>query len=285
MGHKLIKIADRKVGRGEQTFIIAEIGINHNGDMKLARRLITEAKQAGVDAVKLQTYITEKRVTKNSPIYCILKQCELSFDQQKELFELGRDLGVMVFSTPFDEESVDFLASIDCPIFKIASFDSVNLKLLRKVAATGRPVILSTGMTSLVELSVAWSALGGKEDGTGCDLAILHCISAYPTNLDDANLAAVTYLDDNHGGPVGFSDHTIGIDATRYSIFAGATLIEKHFTLDCQMDGPDHKLSADLVTMKALVEAVRQAEIIRGIGELRVRDVERDTFQYRRQSS
>ena len=177
MGNKILKIGRASVGLGKPVHIIAEVGINHDGDMGKAVELVRQAKTAGADSVKLQTYVTEHRVPKDHAVYGILKQCELSHAEQKELFDLGKELGITVFSTPFDDESVDFLESIDTPVYKIASFDSVNTKLLAKVSSTNKPVIMSTGMTSLDELGLAWKALGGKEDGKGCDLLLMHCVS------------------------------------------------------------------------------------------------------------
>lgn len=285
MGNKLIKLEGRLIGRGQPTFVIAELGINHNGEMSIAKDAIRAAYEAGADAVKLQTYITEKRVAKDSPIFDILKKCELSFEQQEELFQFGNEIGISVFSTPFDDESIDFLSSISCPLLKIASFDSVNLKLLDKVRQVSVPVIMSTGMTSLDELGAAWRALGGKDDGTGCDLALMHCVSSYPTELEEIDMSVVGFLDENHLGPVGFSDHTIGSEAAQFAIFAGASLIEKHFTLDTKMEGPDHTLSVDPMGMHEMVAGIRRAEKIMGIRELRVRDCEQGTLQYRRVSS
>ena len=140
-----------------------------------AIKLFEEAKKSGADAVKLQTYITEQRVPKDHAVYDILKQCELSHIDQKELFDLGKDIGITIFSTPFDDESVDFLESLDTPVYKIASFDSVNTNLLKKVGSTGKPVIMSTGMTNIDELGLAWKALGGKDDGTFRLFEELYC--------------------------------------------------------------------------------------------------------------
>jgi sialic acid synthase SpsE len=284
MDKNTITVAGRALGDNQPVYVIAEVGINHDGDMESARSLIHAAKEAGADAVKLQTYITEKRVSVDSPVFEILKKCELSFDQQRELFELGNAIGVTVFSTPFDDESVDFLESISCPVYKIASFDSVNKALLRKVATTGKPVIMSTGMTNLEELGEAWKALGGQSDGTGCDLALLHCISAYPTPAEEANLGMIPLLDSLHNGPVGYSDHTLGVEIPLMAVAAGAQIIEKHFTLDIQADGPDHALSADPQTMKEVVEGIRRMEKIMGKREMRIREVEQSIVPFRRAS-
>ena len=284
MGSKTIKIENTLVGEGEPVYIIAEVGINHDGDMKKAVKLIEQAKKSGANAVKLQTYITEYRVPKDHAVYGILKQCELSHADQKELFSLGRELGITVFSTPFDDESVDFLEEIKSPVYKIASFDSVNTKLLNKVSTTNKPVIMSTGMTSLDELGAAWKALGGKEDGTGCELALMHCVSSYPLEDKRANLAIIQFLHEGHGGPVGYSDHTIGAEIPIYGVAAGASIIEKHFTLDTTSDGPDHSMSADPQTLSELVLKVKWIQEILGSKEMKVREAEKGSISYRRPS-
>ena len=284
MGNKTIKIGNTSVGDGESVYVIAEVGINHDGDMKKAVKLVEEAKKSGANAVKLQTYITEYRVPKDHAVYGILKQCELSHNDQKELFNLGKDLDITVFSTPFDNESVDFLEELNNPVYKIASFDSVNTKLLNKVSSTNKPVIMSTGMTSLEELGVAWKALGGNDDGTGCDLALLHCVSSYPLEDKRANLAIIQYLHSVHEGPVGYSDHTIGTQIPIFGVAAGASIIEKHFTLDSNSDGPDHSMSADPQTLSELVDKIRWIEEILGKKDMKIRDAEEGSISYRRPS-
>jgi len=284
MGNKIIKIGGDGVGTGKSVYIIAEVGINHDGDMAKAVKLIQEAKKSGADSVKLQTYITEYRVPKDHAVYETLKQCELSHAHQKELFDLGADLGITVFSTPFDDESVDFLESLHTPVYKIASFDSVNTQLLKKVSSTGKPVIMSTGMTSLDELGVAWKALGGNDDGTGCDLLLMHCVSAYPLKDTRANLSIIPYLDSIHGGPVGYSDHTIGTKIPLLGVAAGATLVEKHFTLDVNSEGPDHGMSADPETLSELVKGIRWVEEVLGVRKMGARGVEEAALSYRRPS-
>src|SRR3990167_6902347 len=151
----IFSIDNRKIGEAEKTYVIAEIGINHKGDPELAKEMITQAQAAGADAVKIQTYLTEKRVAKDSPIFSILKACELSFDQQKTLFYFAREKGITLFSTPFDDESIDFLDSVNNPCYKVASFDLVNKKLLLNVLSVKKPVILSRGMASRQEMDEA----------------------------------------------------------------------------------------------------------------------------------
>ncbi len=270
-----------EINDSSPTYIIAEVGINHNGNIKNALQLIKEAKNAGAHSVKLQSYITEKRVAKDSPVYDILKNCELSFDNQLECFKLGKEIDITIFSTPFDDESVDFLESANCPIYKIASFDSVNKKLLRKVGSTNKPVIMSTGMTNLKELEDARDSLN-KDGQKQNNLALLHCISSYPTPNDEANLAVINFLKSIHKGPIGYSDHTIGIEIPLYAVMAGAKIIEKHFTLDTSDVGPDHALSANPDTLKKLIDGLGIIEKTMGKPTLRTREIEKNIIPYRR---
>lgn len=270
---------DRAIGTGQPTFVIAEVGINHDGDFDTAMWLVEAAAKAGADAVKLQTYTTEKRVPKDSPVYDILKRCELSYRDQEKLFDAGRALGLEMFSTPFDDEAVAFLDDAGCRLFKVASFDSVNRALLRAIAATGKPVILSTGMTDAAELEAALAILPADKT------AVLHCVSSYPLAPENADLAAIRTLHEMHNGPVGYSDHTTGIEVPVLAVAGGATVIEKHFTLDTNADGPDHALSADPQTMAELVSGIRRVETILGEPALRQRDAESGIVPFRRPSA
>lgn len=284
MGDKIIKVSDSEIGEGKPIFVIAEIGINHGGDFSIAEELIQSAAAAGANAVKLQTYITEKRVPTDSPIFGLLKQCELTYDEQERLFKIGRDLDVLVFSTPFDTEAVDFLESIENPVYKVASFDTINKALLRKIGRTGKPVIMSTGMTNIEELGAAWKELGGLDDGTGCDLALLHCVSSYPTPPEAANLSVIKLLHRLHNGPVGYSDHTIGTEIPIMAVAAGAQLVEKHFTLDTAAEGPDHALSADPETLKSMIQGIRRMESILGPAQMGIRNIEYAIVPFRRKT-
>lgn len=259
MNRKSINIDGYEIGEKNQTYIVAEIGINHGGDLDKAIKLIDEAKSAGANAVKMQSYLTEKRVAVDSPLFKILKDSELSFDQQEKCIKHGKNNGITIFSTPFDDESVDFLESVNCPAYKIASFDTVNHSLLRKVASTKKPVIMSTGMTNVKELGDAWKSLGGKDDGSGCELALLHCISSYPTPSKEANLSLINLLKTYHSGPVGYSDHTIGVEIPVMAVASGAKIIEKHFTLDKTAGGLDDIFSMDPDDFNLLVKEAKNA--------------------------
>lgn len=263
-----------------QVYVIAELGLNHGGSIETAKRLILSAHKTGVDAVKFQTYITEKRTAKNSPIFDILKKCELPFKAFKELKEYSQDHGVEFISTPFDEESVDYLEEIGCKIYKIASFDVVNLKLLKKIASTKKTLIMATGMSDLKEISAAFTVLRAKTD----KIALLHCISAYPTKEEDANLSAISVLKENYDCVIGQSDHTSGIAVPLYAVAAGAQVIEKHYKIDKDMDCVDASVSITEEQMLELVSEIRRLELILGRREFGLKKAEKGCEIYRRYS-
>ncbi len=280
LAEKKIQAGNKTIGEKEPVFIIAEAGINHNGDMKLARQLVTEAKNSGADAIKFQTYLTEKRVPKDSPIFGILKQCELSFENQRELSKFAAEQGILFFSTPFDTESADFLADIKVPLLKIASFDIVNKKLVQRAAEKKIPMIVSRGMASEAEIAAAVDIM----NRAGVDFVLLHCMSCYPNLEKNANLAVMASLRERFNCLTGYSDHTLGIRVPVLSAAAGAVAVEKHFTLDTKMAGPDHTLSCDPKMMKDMVSQIREVEEILGQGEIRLYEVEKPIVQYRRPS-
>ena len=260
-----------KIGKhdtDEKVFIIAEIGSNHNGDFKTACHLIAEAAKAGVDAVKFQTYIAEKLVHPSLPVISHasgvhktqaerLKSLEFSRDQWNELKDFSIDHKVTFLSTCFDEES---LALIEpwVPAFKVASGDLTNKPLIRRMVETGKPILLSTGMAASDEIERAISEL--PED----QRVLLHCVSKYPTKPSDANLKSVSYLKDKFKCVVGYSDHTEGILACVGAVALGARVIEKHFTLDKKQPLGDHRLSAEPVELKELVQKIRLLETMLG---------------------
>lgn len=273
-----LTLGRRPIGNGARTIVVAEIGINHGGDRGAAERLVRAAAEAGADAVKFQTYRTARRVLAGSPIYDLLERCELSFDAQRDLKHLAEALGLEFFSTPFDEECVDFLDSLGVCAFKLASFDIVNGPLARRVIGTRRLLIASTGMASRDEVD----ALVGTTRDASVPLVLLHCISSYPTPDECANLRVIETLRSRYGVPVGYSDHTLGVDASVLAVAAGAVMLEKHFTLDRNLDGPDHALSADPALMQTLVDRVRSVEQMLGSGALGCREIEQPILQYRR---
>ena len=281
LSEKKIKAGPQRIGEKEPVFVIAEAGINHNGDVDLAKKLILEAKASGSDAIKFQTYLKEKRVPKNSPIFGILKQCELSFETQKKLAAFAHEQGILFFSTPFDEESADFLAGLGVPLIKIASFDIVNLKLLQFVAQKKIPMIVSRGMASEAEVARAVDIMNQAE----VPFVLLHCISSYPNEEKNANLRVMETLRNRFQCLAGYSDHTLGIRVPVLAAAAGAVAIEKHFTLDTRMPGPDHTLSCDPSMMRDMVRQIREVEQVLGQDEIRLYEPERPILQYRRPSA
>ena len=261
-----------------KVYVIAEIGLNHGGDINTAKRLIDSASRTGVDAVKFQTYLTEKRVPKNSPIFDILKKCELPFEAFKEIKDYTESYNIEFFSTPFDEESVDFLESINCALYKVASFDVVNYKLLSKIADTKKTIIMSVGMANLSEIEEAFKILNNKTN----NIAILHCISAYPAKEEDVNLSAIYTLKDKFDCIIGQSDHTNGIIVPVYAVAAGAQVIEKHYKIDENMNCVDAPVSISEDQMKELVLKIRKLEKILGDGELGIREAEVECKIFRR---
>ena len=253
------------------TYIIAEIGINHNGDINLAKKLIESAARTGVDAVKFQTYLTEKRVSKDSPIYDILKKCELSFESFLELKYHCEKFNVEFFSTPFDSESVDYLEKINVKMYKIASFDIVNTEFLKKIAKTLKPIIISTGMSSLDEINNAYNILNLNNK----NIALLHCVSSYPTKEIDSNLSVINKLKVSFDCIIGQSDHTNDIQVPLYAVCSGAQILEKHYMIDEKMDCVDSPVSITEKQMRELVKQTRRIEKIMGYPLLKTRNCEK----------
>ncbi len=258
-------------------FIIAEAGDNHNGNLELAFQLVDKAAQAGADCVKFQTFVTEEVISKRAEKaeyqkestgadesqYEMVKKLELAFDNFRQLQQYAKEKGLMFLSTPFDIPSVDFLNSIDIPCFKIPSGEITNLPYLIRIAQTGRDIILSTGMAEIEEIEAAVKAL--RENGAG-EISLLHCNTEYPTPMEDVNLRAMLTLKEKFSVRVGYSDHTKGIEVPIAAAAMGAEIIEKHFTLDHNMEGPDHKASLEPDELKAMVEGIRNIEKALGNG-------------------
>lgn len=258
-------------------YIIAEAGVNHNGSIDIAKKLVKAAKQAGVDCVKFQTYITENLVTTTAKKadyqihntqnedtqYSMLKKLELSFDEFRELKRYCGEMNIDFISTPFDLDSIDFLESLEMKFWKIPSGEITNFPYLKKIANTKLPVILSTGMSSIEEVSSAVDVL--KKNGCP-DISILHCTTEYPTPVEECNLNAVRTLKEVYGVRVGYSDHTDSILIPAAAVAVGAEIIEKHFTLDKSMEGPDHKASLEPKQLKEMVRNIRVIECALGDG-------------------
>ena len=267
---KKIRISKKIAGEAYPSFIIAEAGVNHNGRLELAKKLIDAAKSAGVDAVKFQTYKTEALVSAYAPKaeyqkrkniektqFEMLKSLELSESQFLHLFNYCKRKKIVFLSTPFDSESAGFLYRLGVPAFKIGSGDLNNIPLLVQISKYKKPIILSTGMSTLQEVKeaveVVYSA-GNKK------LILLHCTSNYPTKINDVNLRAMHTLENKFNVPVGYSDHTEGILIPVIAVAMGACIIEKHFTLDRNLPGPDHRTSLEPDELRVMVRAIRDTE-------------------------
>ena len=264
-----------------KTYIIAEIGINHNGDINLAKKMIESAARSGVDAVKFQTYITEKRVPSDSPIFDILKKCELPFDAFLELQLHAEKHNVEFFSTPFDNESIDYLESINVGMYKIASFDIVNKNLLKRISLTSKPIILSVGMSNIDEINEAFNILSLNNK----NIALLHCVSSYPTDEKDSNLSVISKLKESFDCVIGQSDHTNNIKVPLYAVCCGAQILEKHFMINDDMDCVDSPVSITEKQMSELVKETRRIEIIMGSQDLKTRECEKGALNFRRKTS
>lgn len=275
----------------EPCLIIAEAGVNHNGKLETALQLCEAAKAAGADVVKFQTWKTERVMTKNvaqaayqtkntgveEPQFDMIKRLELPYNDFKQIKEYCDSIGIIFASTPEEENGLDFLMSLKMPFIKIASGDVGNIPYLRYVGSKGLPVILSTGMSSLADVDISLSAL---RDGGAKDIILLHCTTSYPCSFDEVNLNAMYTLKNAFHYPVGYSDHTIGIEVPIAAVAMGAKVIEKHFTLDRSMEGPDQVASTEPGEFKEMVKGIRNVEKAMGNGlkqmtlsESRIKDV------------
>lgn len=264
----------------QKVIIIAEAGVNHNGDIKLAKKLIDSAKDAGADYVKFQTFKADKLVSKealkadyqvkntggnNESQFEMLSKLELSIEDHYELISYCNDQGIKFFSTAFDLESLEFLNTIGLQIFKVPSGEITNLPYLKKMASFGKPIILSTGMSTLSEVADALNVFY-NEGLKKSDLVVLHCNTEYPTPMEDVNLNAMDTMAKEFDIAVGYSDHTEGINVSIAAVAKGAVCIEKHFTLDRNMEGPDHKASLEPNELKQMVKSIRNIEKALGDG-------------------
>lgn len=263
----------------KHTYIIAEAGVNHNGSLELSYKLCDAAKECGVDAVKFQTWKTEKIVSRetatadyqaenigdhNQSQFEMLKKLELSYNDFKDIQDYCRKIGIDFLSTPDEEDSLAFLmGDLNLPLIKVGSGEVTNIPYLRKIGSYGKPVILSTGMSTLAQVAVAYDTLvaAGAESVT-----LLHCTTNYPCPFSEVNLSAMKTLHDAFHCKVGYSDHTLGIAIPIAAVAMGANVIEKHFTLDKNMEGPDHKASLDPKELKDMVTSIREIEVAIGDG-------------------
>ena len=263
-------IGARRVGSGEPVYVIAEAGVNHNGKLDLAYELIDVAAAAGADAVKFQTFRAEAlasgsarkaayQQTRSSGTSQLemLRPLELSPAAHRKLQVRCEQAGIEFMSSPFDRESVDLLDELGVAAFKLGSGEVTNWPLLRYVAAKGRPVLLSTGMSDLAEVL---EAVGVLQDAGAADVALFHCVSQYPAPPEDANLSVIPLLAAATGLPIGWSDHTTGTDIALAAVALGSRMIEKHFTLDRTLEGPDHEASLEPAELAAMIAGIRRIE-------------------------
>jgi len=290
-----VVIGKRKIGEGDRPYIIAEAGLNHNGSVALAKKLIDASKEAGCDAVKFQTFTASSRISKKikavkyaetiigteETLYDMFDRLALSFEQQKEIFNYARKKDIEIFSTPFDFEGVDFLESLGVNVYKIASMDIVNLPLIQYVAQKGKPIILSTGMSTLGQIEEAVNVV--KQTGNP-NLMLLHCNSSYPAAPEEMNLNVIKTLKTCFNIPIGLSDHTFGLFVSQVAIAIGANIIERHFTLDRTMEGPDHILSSEPAELANLVKMAKNIPLILGDGVKKIQPNEYDTLNTQRKS-
>jgi len=254
----MFTIGNKKIGKNQPVFIIAEAGINHNGDLNIAKKLIKEASKCGADAVKFQTIITDELFSEklNPELYKLVDKWVLSKKDHLILIDYAKKNNIQFFSTPMGEKTTKLLVSLRMPVIKIASGDLDYHQFLKSVAKTKTPMIISTGMSKISEIASAVDIVKNEN----CQFTLLHCNSSYPTPVEDANLNSIPYLQNMFNVPVGYSDHTDGIDVCVAAVAIGANILEKHFTLDKEMEGPDQKLSADPKEFSELVKKTRLIE-------------------------
>lgn len=282
----------------KHVLIIAEAGVNHNGSLGLAKQLIDKAVEAGVDIIKFQTFKSEKLVSKaarqaeyqqrnigkkDEGQLAMLKKLELSQADHEELISYCNERGIRFFSTAFDMDSIDYLHSLDMGLWKIPSGEITNYPYLRKIAQYKEPVILSTGMCELSDIEAAMKVLldfGVRKE----QITILHCNTEYPTPFADVNIKAMLEIGEKFGVQIGYSDHTKGIEVPIAAVALGATVIEKHFTLDKNMEGPDHKASLEPDELKAMISAIRNIEQALGSGHKTISESERKNIEIARKS-
>jgi len=288
-----ITIAGRRIASDEPPFVIAELSANHNGRLDTALRIIEEAKKAGADAVKLQTYRPDTiTLDSDAPdfqihgglwdgktLYALYQEAHMPWEWHRPLFERAREIGITIFSSPFDTTAVDLLEDLGAPAYKIASFEAVDLPLIRYVARTGKPMIISTGMADADEIQ---EAIDAARSGGCKELAILHCVSGYPAPAEDYNLRTLSDMLQRFGLLTGLSDHTLDNTTAISSIALGATIIEKHFTLDRRGGGPDDSFSLEPQELRALCDGARTAWRALGKVDYGRKSSEQGNVQFRR---
>lgn len=290
----IVKINDRPIGPGQSVYIVAELSANHRQEYKAAVNLIEAAKESGADAVKLQTYTPdtmtiecdrpEFQIGGGTPwagktLYDLYSEAYMPWEWQPKLKKVADDLGIDLFSTPFDRTAVDFLGDMGVPAYKVASFEIVDIPLIEYIASKGKPIIMSTGMTTLAEIEEAVQA---ARRGGATQIALLKCTSAYPAQPEDMNLRAIPHMSEAFGVPVGLSDHTLGIAVPVAAVALGACIVEKHFTLSRSIHSPDNAFSLEPQEFKDMVDAIHTVEKATGHVYYGVNEQERNSRVFRR---
>ena len=291
--NSLIKIKDRQIGENHPPYIIAELSANHNGSLERALKTIKMAKSMGADAVKFQTY-TPDTLTIDSDkedfkikgglwdgltLYELYKSAFTPFEWHEEMFNYAQSVGITCFSTPFDESAVDLLEDLNTPAYKVASFEIIDIPLIQYIASTKKPMIISTGMANKEEIQEAVDV--ARENGNN-ELILLHCISGYPTPVEQCNLMTIPDMKNCFGLPVGLSDHTLGIEVSIASIALGASVIEKHVTLNASDKGPDSEFSIEPDQLNSLCIKCKSAWEALGSAGYERKPVEKDNIKFRR---
>jgi pseudaminic acid synthase len=288
-----ISINNRQIGKEFPPFIIAELSANHNGKIERAKKTILAAREAGADAIKIQTYTADTMTIDcdkedfqikgglwdGYKLYDLYKWAETPFEWHKELFDYARNIGITIFSTPFDETAVDLLEDLNTPAYKVASFEATDLPLIKYIASTKKPMIMSTGMANLQEMEeMVETARSG-----GCkDLILLHCISSYPAPVDQSNLRTIPNMQEKFRVQIGLSDHTLTNTASITAVAIGATVVEKHFILDREDKGPDSEFSITPEELRNLCRDTKDAWLALGVAGYDPKPAEEASLKFRR---
>jgi sialic acid synthase SpsE/protoporphyrinogen oxidase len=293
--NKIVKLGNQIVGEGNPTYVIAEVGLNHNGDLELAKKYIDRASQLNCNSIKFQTYLENSRVSSKVKSVNYVEKADglkedinemlqrLSIDKKfhQKIFSYAKKKKLEIFSTPFDEKSVDYLEELKVNFYKLASVDIVNLPLIKKIGSTNKPLIMSTGMSNI---STVYEAVDAFKQTGNKNLILLHCLSSYPANENEMNLKAINTLKNIFNVPVGLSDHYPGIEVSLMAIGLGANIIERHFTLDKNYEGPDHRISSEPEEFKKLLNFSKNSNFILGSGEKKIQPSEYEVINSQRKS-
>lgn len=288
-----ISIDERIISSDTKPFVIAELSANHNGDINSAMKLISMAKSCGADAIKIQTYNADSitidsnnedfkindGLWKGYNLYQLYEEAHTPYDWHKPMFEHAKKEGITIFSSPFDEKAVDLLEDLNVPAYKVASFELIDIPLIKYIASTNKPMIISTGMANKEEITEAVNAV---RESSRSELALLHCVSSYPTPIEQSNLTTINKLANDFNVVVGLSDHTLGITASLVGVSVGASIIEKHFILDRNDKGPDSEFSIEPEELKELCEQVKNAWSSLGVASYERKQTEEDNVKFRR---